>query len=184
MRSEAELNAIDIDQQPRANPWRSSIPVPTVTADGALTVTFLDRKQVQAGEPVLQGFTPVAYTPEMGINVTMHARAGGAVLYEDLCAGKVPGIEASPKHWQLWRSVCELRAQGRDLRRGALEAAATKLGLAKPLHPEVYRRRAAVGDGGYFAAGPEAVLALAGFDGAEVVDQLDLVDDSPKRAKR
>lgn len=179
MRTEAELNSIDIDQQPRANPWRDGVPVPTVTAEGALSVTFLNRRQVQAGEAVLQGLAPVAYTPEMGVSLTLHARASGSVLYEDLCAGKVAGAEASPKHWQLWRSVCELRAQGRDLRRGALEQAAKKLGLDQPLHPEVYRRRGLVSDGGFFAADAGDVLAFAGL-----ADELGDLDDQPKRGPK
>ena len=183
-RAQSEYEAIDIDRNPRPNPWQQGLPVATVSADGAFMVTFLDRELVRKGKPVLQGLAPVAFTSEMGIQVTMYARASGTVLYEDLCKGKIAGIEASPKHWQLWQRVCELRAQGKEPRRGALEQAAGKLGLSKIYHPEVYKRRSLVAEGGMFSADVDEILSFLGLEGGAEVDDL-FEDEAPaKRGKR
>lgn len=185
-RTEAEYEAISIDHNPiKENKWRDCYVVPTVTSEGVLSVTFLDRKLVKAGEPVLQGLAPVAYRPETGLSLTLHARSQGTVLYEDLCKGKVPGCEPSELHWKLWQRVVNLRSQGKEPRRGALEAAAKKLGIDKIYHPEIYRRRAMVSEGGFFAVDVDEVLDFAGLGGGELVEGLVDEDEAPKKvAKR
>jgi hypothetical protein len=52
---------------------------------------------------------------ESGIpHVSEAYKARGWVSYEDLCKGKVEGVEADPVAWIHWTSVCQLRAAGRD----------------------------------------------------------------------
>lgn len=184
MRSQAEYESIDIDRNPYENKWRDAIAVPTVTATGVVNVTFLDKHLVRSGIPVLQGLAPVAYTQETGISLTVHARREGVVLYEDLCRGRIAGCEASPKHWHLWERIADLRAQGKEPRRGVPEASAARLGLDSIYHPEVYRRRSLVAEGGLFAVGVDEVLDYAGFSGDEIVAELEAEPVEPKKGKR
>jgi hypothetical protein len=182
MRSEAELRAIDIDSNPTENKWASCLPIPAVTSTGSLTVTFLDRQLMRRGQPVLQGLAPVGYTAEMGISLTLHARSQRTVLYEDLCLGRVEGVEASPGHWKIWQRVCEVRASGRDIRKGALEQLAIKVGLERPYHPEVYRRRELVSEGGLESVDLDELLRDFGVTdgvGADVDDLAEGLVDAP-----
>jgi hypothetical protein len=182
MRSEAELEALDIDRNPAENKWASCLPIPAVTSTGSLTVTFLDRQLMRRGQPVMQGLAPIGYTAEMGVSLTRLAKAQRTVLYEDLCLGRVAGVEASPGHWKIWQRVCEVRASGRDIRKGALEQLAIKVGLERPYHPEVYRRRELVSDGGIESVDLDELLAGYGLsDSAADVDDLadGLMDDAP-----
>lgn len=61
-----------------------------------------------------------------------YAKAGW-VMYEDLCFGRVAGIEGDELAWKRWRSLCDLHAAGQPIPEG-------KLG-DDFWHPEVQRRQ-------------------------------------------
>lgn len=179
--------SIDIDEELEANPWRDCVAVPTIGPEGQFVVDFFDRAHIRAQKPIQRGTTVTVFTPETGIALTKWARERGWVLYEDLCAGDVKGVDASPEHWQLWQSIVKLYAAGRTLRRGALEQVASKLKLADPYHPEVKRRRGLQKDGGMLSMDADSVLEFLGFDkpgDAGEDDVLAGLSEPAKRGKR
>lgn len=58
----------------------------------------------------------------------------GWVSYEDLCKGRVAGVEADLDAWKRWESLCKHNATGKRLPEQLLDE-------SKLLHPEVIRRR-------------------------------------------
>jgi len=64
--------------------------------------------------------------------------ARGWVMYEDLCAGRVNGVEADANAWKRWQSLIEHNARGKALPKALRND-------DKLYHPEVARRRKAGG---------------------------------------
>lgn len=62
----------------------------------------------------------------------------GWVMYEDLCAGRVPGVAADPDAWKRWQSLIRYNAAGKPLPEALRND-------DKLFHPEVARRRKAGG---------------------------------------
>lgn len=163
-----------VEESPSPNKWRDSVAVPSVGPNGEFNVTFFDRALIKKGEEIKMGLTPVVYSPETGFGVPRWAR--GHVLYEDLCAGAVAGVDASPKHWKVWQRVSSLFARGLAPATGALEGAVKAARLESIYHPEVERRRVQAGQGGLFALDAAELLAWIGLEGSSFDDLDDLED--------
>lgn len=97
-----------------------------------------------------------------------YARAGW-VMYHDLCAGNVPGVDADPDAWKRWQSLIAYNARGEVLPRQLRDD-------DKLLHPEVARRRR---DGGVGHM-PSVAEFKAQFPGYEFDDEQ---DDEPASKK-
>jgi hypothetical protein len=55
-------------------------------------------------------------------------------MYDDLCMGRVSGVEADPRKLEYWQRLVKLRATGHDVSAGSIPD-------AQFWHPEVLARR-------------------------------------------
>ncbi len=95
------------------------------------------------------------------------------MLYEDLCKGRVHGVEASPEHWRFWQRLAELRKAGREPAPGSIPA-------EKFYHPEVLRRRERASQGGGLnSMDANEVARFLGFAKAEPIDAFSAVFGEP-----
>lgn len=161
-----------LDESPPPNKWRDAVMIASVGPQGQFSVTPFDRYLLDKGEDIKMGLTPVTYNKDADRQFTIARGFPGYVLYEDLCMGRVPNVEASPEHWKLWQAIVKMYARGHAPARGALERAAAKIGLKSIFHPEVERRRKLVADGGFFALDVDEIMKLYGIEGAEESDEI------------
>lgn len=107
---------------PVPNPWA----YPTFAAVGPQGQIVV--RHLEPGKTGEIGDVPIFVRDgEAGLS-PRYARRGWA-LYEDLCHGRVPGVEADLDAWKRWETLCAVRARGGDLPHELIK-----------WHPEVYRR--------------------------------------------
>ena len=136
----------------RFNPWAGRV-FAAIGPSGQLITVFAEHSATTSE----QGQSPITvHKGAASIHPAFAVR--GFVLYSDVCSGRVPGVEASPKHWAIWQNYVAAMAAGKVFAPGAIPA-------EKFYHPEVLRRRAAAASGGTFGAEDIAAAAkLLGFD--------------------
>lgn len=169
--SSSEIKFVDNDQA--FNPWRDCRVYPAIGPKGQLVVRFADTSfkgwmDAKAGQsPITLSSGKPAIHPEF--------ERIGFVLYEDLCAGQVPGVEASPKHWKIWKKYVELRAAGREPAPGSIKD-------SDFYHPEVLRRRENADIGGLAVMKADELARYLGFDDPAAELFADDGDSDPKKA--
>lgn len=159
-----ETNNIDSPENSRPfNPWRDALPIPAIGPKGELVVRFADPKHPGAAA----GQNPVTVDEANRGSIHPAFARLGWVLYEDLCRGRIDGIESSPLHWEVWTKFVAKQAKGFVFAPGSIPE-------EEFYHPEVLRRRAKANDGGLLSLSSDDVAELFGFgvDGAS-----DLFDD-------
>lgn len=72
--------------------------------------------------------------------LTKHARDLGYVFYRDMCRGALPGVEASPVHWQIYQKVRAMVATGRRPAQGSIT-------LEELYHPHILVMRGKASQG-------------------------------------
>jgi hypothetical protein len=116
----------DLGDDPE-NPW--SFPThAAVGPEGQIIVRHLTPGRL--GEI---GDVPIRAIDGYPVLAPIYAKRGW-VLYEDLCFGRVPGVDADMQAWERWQAVIKLRAASRDIDPRVSDAAL--------YHPEVTKRRA------------------------------------------
>ena len=112
-----------------ANQW--AFPTHAAVGPHGQIVTRHINSEAQA-----QGDVPILVVDGLPVISPRYARDGW-VLYEDLCKGRVPGIDGDADAWTRWVNLKRLRAEGRELPPGVIKDEDAFW------HPEIARRRAA-----------------------------------------
>lgn len=153
----------------KVSPWA----FPTVAAigpKGQIVVRHFDPNVVRGDTAI--GDVPIKTISGMPVLDPMYA-ARGWVMYEDLCAGRVPGVEADPDAWKRWQSLVQYNAAGRPLPKQLRDD-------DKLFHPEVARRRKAGG----IEVMPTVDEFRAQFPGLEFDDEPEDTEPAPKRSRK
>lgn len=146
------------DERGNYNHWTGKV-YPAICPNGQLLVRFADT-EFEGWHDAKAGQNPVMLSAGKAV-VHPEFEKRGFVLYQDLCLGRVPGIEASPRHWETWLSYVKLMASGRIPQPGAISD-------EDFYHPEVLRRRAQASAGGLAVMPAEKLAELLGFDPKDV----------------
>ena len=166
MSSKAKREVKFVDDDPtRPNPWEGRV-FPAIGPNGDLIIRFCDT-DVAGWQDAKAGQNPITLNSGQPAIHPDFARRG-FVLYEDLCKGRVHGVEASPEHWRFWQRLAELRKSGREPAPGSIPA-------EKFYHPEVLRRRERASQGGLNGMDALEVAAFLGFAEAQPVDAFSAV---------
>jgi hypothetical protein len=118
------------------NPWRDTKTFAAVGPNGEFNYRHVVTNHPDLANEKI-GVQPIALLDGTPM-ISAQYRSMGWVLYEDLCRGAVPGVEASPAHWTYWKKYVAVRASGRAPARGSIRD-------EEFFHPEVLRRRARAG---------------------------------------
>ena len=171
MSSKAKREVKFVDDDPtRPNPWEGRV-FPAIGPNGDLVIRFCDT-DVAGWQDAKAGQCPITLNSGQPAIHPDFARRG-FVLYEDLCRGRVPGVEASLEHWGYWQRLAELRRSGREPAPGSIPA-------EKFYHPEVLRRRERASQGGGLnSMDANEVAAFLGFAKAEPIDAFSAVFGEP-----
>lgn len=152
------------------NTWTGRV-FAAIGPSGQLITTFAERGEASSE----QGQSPITVHKGAASIHPDFARRG-FVLYQDLCMGRVPGVEASPAHWALWQKYVAAMAAGTIFAPGSIPP-------EKFYHPEVLRRRATAGDGLAFGAQDiKAAAKLLGFDVDPEDAAADLLANAPAKS--
>lgn len=171
-KSNREVKFVD-DDPSRPNPWAGRA-FPAIGPNGDLIVRFADT-DVAGWQDAKAGQNPITLNSGQPAIHPDFARRG-FVLYEDMCKGRIAGVEASPQHWSFWLRMVELRKSGREPAPGSIPA-------EKFYHPEVLRRRERASSGGGVNGMDAAeVAAFLGFGEAKPVDAFAAVFGEPADA--
>lgn len=114
------------------NPWKLRT-VAAVGPLGQLVVRHLEETRAD----VAIGDVPIKTMSGQPILDPIYVKRGW-VLYEDLCTGRVPGVEGDLDAWTRWKSLVAYNAAGRPLPAALRDD-------DRFFHPEVARRRKAGG---------------------------------------
>lgn len=149
----ANAKLID-DERGTYNHWTGKV-YPAIGPDGQLLVRFADT-ELEGWHDAKAGQNPVMLSAGKAV-IHPEFEKRGFVLYQDLCLGKVLGIEASPKHWERWLQYVKLMASGRIPEPGAIRD-------EDFYHPEVLRRRSRASAGGLAVMSADELVKFLGFD--------------------
>jgi hypothetical protein len=157
-----EIKFVD-DDPAKPNPWKECRVFAAISPTGQLITRFADLAfanwaKASAGQSAI-----TLNSGKAAIHPEFEKR--GFVLYEDLCKGRVEGVEASPKHWDIWLRYVKLRAEGHEPAPGSITP-------ERFWHPEVLRRRANAEKGGLAHMDATRVAAFLGFDDVDVESEL------------
>jgi len=161
----------DLDRQKPHNPWRDCETVAAIGPKGEFIYRHFSRDPsqiVEIGNVPIRNYQGQAFIARDFVR-------GGWVLYEDLCKGKVEGVEADMAKWTLWLRVISERAKGTRIQSRSVDDKVY-------LHAEVLRRREI---GGVHSATDDQVKQWAIDAGIPVDADLDLdLAAEPKKGKK
>lgn len=164
MSTAREIKFVDDDPH-KPNPFAACKVFAAISPDGDLITRFADTGFAGWGSAAAGQSAITLNSGKAAIHPDFERR--GFVLYEDLCKGRVDGVEASPKHWEIWQRYLTMRANG-------IEPDPKSKSLAPEhfYHPEVLRRRERAAAGGNVRTmSPDDVARFLGFGGDdELVD--------------
>lgn len=107
--------------------------IPIIDRAGNLLTEYLNEHQEKTGASLIRLVDGDVYLSKV-------AKDAGYVLYEDMCKGRLEGIEASTHHWLVYEALGVEVAANRIPEPGALT-------LDEMWHPEVVRRLGAFTNG-------------------------------------
>jgi len=125
----------EIDWTSDQNPFRHQRTIAAVGPNGQFMIRHVPRVSAARPDASFQiGDVPIIVHGSQAL-ISDKWRARGWVLYEDLCMGRVNGIDADQEAWNRWERFIAFRAKGNMIGRDALPE-------DEFYHKEVLARRA------------------------------------------
>jgi len=161
----------DLDNPRKSNPWRDCDTAAAIGPKGEFVYRHFSKTDPELRDAGI-GNVPIRSFMGRAIISRDFERAGW-VLYEDLCKGKVEGVEADMAKWAVWQRLISERAKGTRIQSRSVDDKVY-------LHAEVLRRREM---GGIHSATDDQVKQWAIEAGIPVDADLDLAAEVKKGKK-